>query len=74
MILVTSYSATLVSFLTVVDDGLEFQDIEQMVKLDKYRLGILGGARIEEYFKVIFYLLLFLTRYEISSNKSFLIF
>ena len=50
----TSYSAILISFLTVVNDELEFKDLNQMVQLDKYKLGIIDGDRIEEYLKVIF--------------------
>ncbi|XP_071544810.1 glutamate receptor ionotropic, kainate 1-like [Panulirus ornatus] len=51
VVVVAAYSATLVSFLTVAGDQLPFDSLADLKMLPKYRLGILKGSRLEEYFK-----------------------
>lgn len=52
LVVIAAYSATLVSFLTVADTGLPFDSLAELKKLGGYRLGILKGSGMEEYFKV----------------------
>lgn len=52
LVVVAAYSATLVSFLTVADTGLPFESLADLIKLGGYRLGILKGSVLEEYFRV----------------------
>ncbi|XP_050714470.1 glutamate receptor 1-like [Eriocheir sinensis] len=51
LVVVAAYSATLVSFLAVADNGLPFESLADLKKLGGYRLGILKGSVLEEYFK-----------------------
>lgn len=52
LVVVAAYSATLVSFLAVADNGLPFESLADLKKLGGYRLGILKGSVLEEYFKI----------------------
>ncbi|XP_045610633.2 probable glutamate receptor isoform X2 [Procambarus clarkii] len=51
VVVAASYSATLVSFLTVINDQLPFESLEDLKKLPKFRLGIQKGSVLEELFK-----------------------
>ncbi|XP_069943415.1 probable glutamate receptor isoform X3 [Cherax quadricarinatus] len=51
LVVMAAYSATLVSFLTVVNDQLPFDTLEDLKQLQKYRLGIQKGSMLEEFFK-----------------------
>ncbi|XP_045135079.1 probable glutamate receptor [Portunus trituberculatus] len=51
VVVVAAYSATLVSFLTVIDEGLPFESLTDLKQLRTYRLGILKGSVLEELFQ-----------------------
>ncbi|XP_076031725.1 putative glutamate receptor isoform X2 [Oratosquilla oratoria] len=51
VILVASYSATLVSFLTVGKTEVPFDSVDTLIQHDKYRLGILKGSVLQEIFE-----------------------
>ncbi|XP_063874169.1 probable glutamate receptor [Scylla paramamosain] len=51
VVVVAAYSATLVSFLTVVDEGLPFESLTDLKQLRTHRLGILKGSVLEEFFQ-----------------------
>ena len=52
VVVVAAYSATLVSFLTVIDEGLPFESLTDLKQLRTHRLGILKGSVLEEFFQV----------------------
>ncbi|XP_066955752.1 glutamate receptor ionotropic, kainate 2-like [Macrobrachium rosenbergii] len=51
VMILTSYSAKLVSFLTVTGNGLLFDSLEDLRALGNYRLGILKGSVLEDFFR-----------------------
>ncbi|CAL4115378.1 unnamed protein product, partial [Meganyctiphanes norvegica] len=52
VIVMAAYSAMLVSFLTVVDDGLPFETLQELALLPEYRLGIQESSSLEAFFKI----------------------
>ena len=52
VVVVAAYSATLVSFLTVAEQDLPFESLADLKKQGTYRLGILKGSVLEEFFQV----------------------
>ncbi|XP_064109665.1 probable glutamate receptor [Macrobrachium nipponense] len=51
VMVLTSYSAKLVSFLAVTGNGLLFDSLEDLRALGNYRLGILKGSVLEDFFR-----------------------
>ncbi|KAF2363864.1 Ionotropic glutamate receptor [Trinorchestia longiramus] len=52
LLLLTSYSAMLVSFLTVVDSTLPFTSLQSLADHGGYKLGILNASSYSEFMKV----------------------
>lgn len=52
MVSMAIYSGNLVAFLTVSEDKLPFETIEQMVKQDKYKWGLYGNGAMQSFFSV----------------------
>jgi hypothetical protein len=68
VVMLASYSATLISFLTVRTVKLPFNDIEEFLKVGTHKLGALEHSTILNFFRVS----TFATHIYLLNNKNHL--
>ncbi|KAJ9583771.1 hypothetical protein L9F63_021895 [Diploptera punctata] len=51
VVIYASYSATLISFLTIKKSAIQIENFEDLLNDGQFRLGFLGGTFLQDYFK-----------------------